>query len=392
MKFTTALIALFAAVATAAPIAQDADVPDVTGRYIVRLKPGRSQAKHLEYVRDLHARSIEKRQDARRFRGIEKEFGFGKFQGYSGHFDDDVVKEIEANDDVEIVEADQIWTTFATQANAPYGLAALSSRTAGATSYTYDTTAANTFGYVVDTGILTTHTNFGGRASNGFNAVGGAFSDTNGHGTHVAGTMGSTTYGVAKGSRLIAVKVFSGRSGSTSTILSGFDWAVNDIVSKGRQNVAVINMSLGGGDSAAFRSAIAEAYADGVLAVVAAGNDNVNAANTSPANAPNAITVGSVDSRRQRSTFSNFGAVVDVFASGTGILSTWYTSTSATNTISGTSMASPHVAGLVNYLQALVPGNAASITSQIINRSLKNVVTNAGSGSPNRLASNLAAA
>ncbi|PSK37257.1 Subtilisin-like protease [Elsinoe australis] len=389
MKFSTALIALFAAIATAAPVAQTADdVPDVSGRYIIRLKSGVSQTKHMEFVRDLHARSIEKRQDGRRWRGVEKSFGFGKFHGYSGHFDDDVVKEIEASDDVEMVEADQVWTTYATQTGAPYGIAALSSRNAGSTTYTYDTTAQGTFGYVVDTGINTAHTAFGGRASNGYNAVGGAFTDSVGHGTHVAGTMGSDRFGVAKQSNLIAVKVFAGSSGSTATILEGFDWAVNDIITKGRQNKAVINMSLGGGNSAAFTAAVNDAFDDGVVSVVAAGNSNTNAASTSPANAAKAITVGSVDSRRARSTFSNYGTVVDVFASGTGILSTWIGSNSATNTISGTSMASPHVAGLVNYLQALVPGNAAAITNQIVTRSIKNVVTNPGSGSNNRLAFN----
>lgn len=152
MKFSTALIALSAAIATAAPVAQTADdVPDVSGRYIIRLNSGVSQTKHMEFVRDLHARSIEKRQDGRRWRGVEKSFGFGKFHGYSGHFDDDVVKEIEASDDVEMVEADQVWTTYATQTGAPYGIAALSSRNAGSTTYTYDTTAQGTFGYVVDT-------------------------------------------------------------------------------------------------------------------------------------------------------------------------------------------------------------------------------------------------
>ncbi|KAF2218180.1 peptidase S8/S53 domain-containing protein, partial [Elsinoe ampelina] len=371
-----------------APVAQKDEVPDVSGRYIIRLKSGINQVKHMEYVRDLHTRSLEKRQNGgRRWRGIEKELGIGSFKGYYGHFDPDVLKEIEASDDVELVEADQIWTTYATQTGAPYGLAAISSRTAGSTTYTYDTTASGTFGYVVDTGINTAHTNFGGRASNGFNAVGGQFVDSNGHGTHVAGTMGSATYGVAKASSLIAVKVFTGSSGSTATILSGYDWAVKDITAKGRQNRAVINMSLGGGFSDAFNRAVNAAFTAGVTTVVAAGNSNTNAANTSPASAANALTVGSVDRQRARSSFSNYGAVVDIFASGTGILSTWIGSTSATNTISGTSMASPHVAGLVNYLQALVPGTAADIRDAVINRSLKNVVTNP-SGSPNRLAFN----
>ena len=233
------------------------------------------------------------------------------------------------------VEEDQIWTLFdevheardedefhtaalVTQTGAPWGLGTVSHRSPGSTSYIYDSSAGSgTYAYIVDTGILETHTQFAGRASTGYNAVGGGNADTNGHGTHVAGTIAGTTYGVAKKATIIAVKVFSGSSSSTSIILDGFNWAVNDIISKGRTQKAAISMSLGGGYSSAFNTAVNNAYSSGVLSVVAAGNDNANAANYSPASAANAITVGSIDSSWARSSFSNYGAVVDIFAPGT---------------------------------------------------------------------------
>lgn len=155
------------------------------------------------------------------------------------------------------VEQDQIWHLFdephqlseralTTQTGAPYGLGTISHKNSGSTSYVYDSTAgAGTFAYIVDTGLLTTHQQFGTRASYGYNAVGGANVDSNGHGTHTAGTLGGATYGVAKAATIISVKVFTGSSSSTSIILDGYNWAVNDIKSKGRQSKSVLSLSLG---------------------------------------------------------------------------------------------------------------------------------------------------
>jgi oryzin len=220
-------------------------------------------------------------------------------------------------------------------------------------------------------------------------AVGGQHVDSVGHGTHVAGTMVSSSYGVAKAASVISVKVFSGSSGSTSVILDGYDWACNDIATKGRGAKAVINMSLGGGFSASFNSAVGDCYDAGVVTVVAAGNDGANAANYSPASAPEAITVGAITISNSRASFSNYGSVLDVFAPGQNILSCWIGSTTATNTISGTSMASPHVAGLVLYLQGLGGlTTPASVANKITSLAVTGQVTSPGSGSPNRRAYN----
>ena len=180
-----------------------------------------------------------------------------------------------------------------------------------------------------------------------------------------------------------------GSSGSTSVILDGYNWAANDIVSKACTPHAVVSMSLGGGFSSAFNTAIANAHDRGVTTVVAAGNENANAANTSPASATQAITVGAIQSDNARASYSNFGAVLDIFAPGTNILSTWIGSTTATNTILGTSMATPHISGLVLYLQTLEGlTTPASLASRIVALATTGKGTNPGSGSPNRIAYN----
>lgn len=230
------------------------------------------------------------------------------------------------------------------QSGAPWGLGTVSSKTPGSTTYTYDSSSgAGTYAYVVDSGVLETHNQFGGRASYGYNAAGGSDRDQAGHGTHVAGTIAGSTYGVAKRANIIAVKVFIGNSAATSVIMDGYSWAVNDIVSKRRTSKAVISMSLGGPRSSAFNNLVSQAYNSGVLSIIAAGNEAQNAANVSPASAPNAFVVGAIDSRWRQSTFSNYGSVLSVYAPGTDILSSWIGGNSATNTISGTSMATPHV-------------------------------------------------
>lgn len=294
---------------------------------------------------------------------------------------------------MEVIE-DYTMTTNAlvTQNNAPWGLGSISSRTRGASSYIYDNDAGRgTFSYIVDTGIRTTHQDFGGRAQFGTNTVGGDNNDNQGHGTHVAGTVGGTTYGVAKQTTLIAVKVFEGSTGSASAVIAGFDWAVNDIVNKGRQNSAVINMSLGGPGSTVWDQAITAAWNRGVLAVVAAGNENQLASNRSPARSPEVICVGNVqsnDARRSGTTGSNFGPAVDIFAAGTGVVSTYFRSDTDTASLTGTSMASPHVAGLVSYLRGLEGfSSAAAIKQRVYDLATPNRVTDA-QGSTNLLAYN----
>ena len=239
--------------------------------------------------------------------------------------------------------------------------------------------------YIIDTGIRSTHSDFGGRATSGYDAIdGGSADDCNGHGTHVAGTVGGTTYGVAKGVSLVAVRVLDcGGSGTTSGVIAGVNWVTSN---HGAGQPAVANMSLGGGASSALDTAVSNSIADGVTYALAAGNSNANACNSSPARTPNAITVGATTSSDARASFSNYGTCVDIFAPGSSITSAWYTSNTATNTISGTSMASPHVAGAAAvYLEANPSATPAQVASALIAAATTGKVTSPGTGSPNRL-------
>lgn len=279
----------------------------------------------------------------------------------------------------------------ASEPSAPWGLARISHRARGANSYVYDPSAGRgTYAYVVDTGLNTNHSDFGGRARFGYNAVAGsADADVQGHGTHATGIVGGGAYGVAKAAQLVAVKVFDRGGSLTSVILDGYNWAVADIGRKNRVGRAVINMSLGGGTSAAFDSAVRAAYAAGVVTVVAAGNQARDVGSESPASAPAAVTVGAVDGDDKQASYSNFGKAVDIYAPGSNILSTWIGSASATATMSGTSMACPHVSGLVLYLMAKEgltdPG---AIVARVKALGQTNVISGVGPGSPDLLAYN----
>lgn len=240
-------------------------------------------------------------------------------------------------------------------------------------------TGSSKLAYVVDTGVRETHQEFGGRVSWGYNAVNTVNADNAGHGTHVAGIMGGSTYGVAKKTNIVAVKIFEGNSGTTATVIKGFDWAVNDIVSKERTKTAVINMSLGGAGSTTWDAAITAAWKASVLAVVASGNENQLASTRSPARSPEAITVGNVKSNLARyggSSGSNYGPAVDIMAPGTDIISSYRTSDTATEKLTGTSMASPHVAGLVSYIRGLEgPSTAEAVKARVLELANKGLVT-----------------
>jgi subtilisin family serine protease len=215
-----------------------------------------------------------------------------------------------------------------------------------------------------------------------FDAFGGSGADCNGHGTHVSGTIGGSTYGVAKSVMLRGVRVLDcNGSGSNSGVIAGVDWVRQNHIAP-----AVANMSLGGGASSALDTAVNNLHNANVTIAVAAGNSNANACNSSPARAANAITVGSTTTTDARSSFSNFGTCLDLFAPGSGILSAWFSSNTATATLSGTSMASPHVAGVAAlYKQANPSASSTTIRNAIVNNATTNVVSNAGTGSPNRL-------
>ena len=284
---------------------------------------------------------------------------------------------------VKFVEEDGVVTADVTQTNPPWGLDRIDQRNRPLSgTYTYNWTGSGVRVYVIDTGIRTAHTQFGGRASNVFDAFGGSGQDCHGHGTHVAGTVGGSTYGVAKSSLLRGVRVLNcSGSGSNSGVIAGVDWVRNNHIAP-----AVANMSLGGGASSALDTAVNNLSNAGVAIAVAAGNSNTNACNSSPARAANAITVGSTTSSDARSSFSNFGTCLDLFAPGSGILSAWATSNTATATLSGTSMASPHVAGVAAlYKQANPSASAATVRNAIVNNATTNVISNPGTGSPNRL-------
>jgi serine protease len=286
---------------------------------------------------------------------------------------------------VAYVEEDGIIELSATQTNATWGLDRVDQRDLPLSgTYVYNTTASNVNAYIIDTGVLGSHSQFTGRMIGGYTAIsdGRGTTDCNGHGTHVAGTVAGTTHGIAKGAKISPVRVLGcDGSGTNSGVIAGMDWVTANHVKP-----AVANMSLGGGASSATDDAIARMTNAGVIVVVAAGNDNSNACNYSPARAASAITVGSTASNDSRSSFSNYGSCLDIFAPGSSITSAWYTSNTATNTISGTSMASPHVAGVAAlYLADNPTASVSQVTNALLNAATPNKVSSAGSGSPNRL-------
>jgi subtilisin family serine protease len=296
-------------------------------------------------------------------------------RGYAVRGGPNLILALRADPNVQYVEQVQEYTT---QAVGSWGLDRIDQTSLPLdNSYSYSSDGGGVTAYIIDTGILTSHNEFVGRATWGKSFVGGQDTDCNGHGTHVAGTVGGTTYGVAKDVSLIAVKVLNcAGSGSTTSVVGGIDWVVGNHGS----GKAVANMSLGGGASSAIDAAVGRGISDGVVFVVAAGNSSANACNYSPARVGAAITVGATTSSDARASYSNFGSCVDIFAPGSGITSAWKNSSSATKTISGTSMASPHVAGAVaRYL------SANSSASQLLSDATTGKVINPGAGSPNRL-------
>jgi len=286
---------------------------------------------------------------------------------------------------VRFVEEDSIMEILTTQTNPPWGLDRIDESALPLSgTYSYTASGSGVNAYIIDTGIRTTHTQFGGRASVAFDAVGDGQNgrDCNGHGTHVSGTVGGSTYGVAKSVQLFAVRVLNcSGSGKTSGVIAGVDWVTAHHVSP-----AVANMSLGGGVSTTLDTAVKNSIASGVTYAIAAGNSNSNANGFSPARVSEAITVGSSTMTDARSSFSNFGSVVDIFAPGSAITSAWATSDTATNTISGTSMATPHVTGVAaRYLQNNRTASPATVRNAIVSFANLNRLSGIPSGTANRL-------
>lgn len=272
------------------------------------------------------------------------------FKGFAAEMSATAVRQLQANPAVAYIEPDQpvsvipVTPDISILSTASWGLDRIDQRTLPLNNlYNSAVTGAGVHAYIIDTGIRATHQEFSGRMGAGYDFIDTDPdpADCNGHGTHVAGTVGGITYGVAPDVTLHAVRVLDcGGSGTTSGVIAGIDWVIANHIKP-----AVINMSLGGGVSTAMNDAVARAHAAGITVVVAAGNSNADACSHSPASAPEAITIGSTTSLDARSSFSNFGTCVDIFAPGSSITSAWIGNDTASNTISGTSMASPHVAG-----------------------------------------------
>lgn len=348
----------------------------IAGQYIVVMRPGAQAAANRV------AAVVEARRNGAQ---VQREYGTA-LQGFAGTLSARALDILRSNPNVASIEADQEVGLVATQSPATGGLDRVDQRALPlSNSYTYNVTGTGVTAYVIDTGIRFSHNDFGGRAVSGFDAIdGGSADDCNGHGTHVAATVGGTTYGVAKAVRVVGVRVLNCRgSGSNSQVIAGIDWATADHAAG---TAAVANMSLGGSASSALDTAVRNSIADGITYAVAAGNSNANACNQSPARVAEAITVGSTTFSDARSSFSNFGTCLDIFAPGSSITSAWHTSNTATNTISGTSMAAPHVAGAAALFIAQNPSSSPqAVRDGLVNSATTGVVTNAGTGSPNRL-------
>jgi hypothetical protein len=293
---------------------------------------------------------------------------------------------VAANPAVKYVEQNHTVSLAATQTPTPsWGLDRIDQRNLPLNnSYTYPTTATNVTAYGIDTGIRTSHSDFGGRATWGTNTVDSNNTDCNGHGTHTAGTVGGSTYGVAKGVHLVAVKVLDcNGSGTNAGVVSGINWVTNNHPAG---QLAVANMSLGGSFDQATNDAVTASINSGVVYGIAAGNSNADACSSSPASTPTAITVGATDTNDARASFSNFGTCMHIFAPGVNIPSDWNSNDTATNTISGTSMATPHVVGVAALILSLNPSfTPAQVKSKMLADATNGVVTNPGTGSPNKL-------
>ncbi|KAF2153679.1 subtilisin-like protein [Myriangium duriaei CBS 260.36] len=382
---------------------------NVTDQYIVTLKPSVDLSKHLSSVQSLHARDVARSRSDTLWRGIIHQYEIYDFQGYAAHMPASTIEQLRKHPDIEDIEPDQIWkATFANDdeqdippgSSAPatipamarrqikippivippkvpgmteplqvddkagYGLGYISHqhiRPGSMGQYVYDKSAGDgTFAYVIGTGINYDHSEFGGRASHGYNAFDPEAEDSEdefGHGTVVAGVIGSQKYGVAKKCKLIAIKVLHKQTGSLSRILDGYRWAVTDMRQKKRKQKGVIDVTIYGPVSKAWDRAVNRAAGNGITTVACAGDDGKETA-MSPGSSPTSLTVSAVNWHCEKPKWANWGAdYVHLWAYGVKCESTWIGSKSATAAKSGTSVAAGYVAGLVIYFKALAAGD-----------------------------------
>ncbi|CAM3464679.1 S8 family serine peptidase [Stackebrandtia soli] len=342
----------------------------IDGKYIVALNDGLSTASATDLFADYDATITDT------FRSID---------GFAVDMSAADAKALAANPAIEYVEQDAEVTIAGTQTGATWGLDRIDQTpTAGDGSYTYpDSAGSGVTAYIIDTGADLDHPDFGGRMTSGRDTVDNDndASDCQGHGTHVAGTIGGDEWGVAKSVDMVAVRVLNcSGSGTYAGVIAGIDW-----VTQNAQLPAVANMSLGGGFDQSVNDAVTASVASGVTYALAAGNDSgANACNGSPGSTPTALTVGATDSSDNRASFSNIGPCVDIFAPGVSITSAWLNG--GTNTISGTSMATPHVAGAAAlHLGENPSATPAQVGTALTGNALSGVVGNPGTGSPNLL-------
>jgi subtilisin family serine protease len=367
--------------ATAAPAEGTVRGAHATGaikdNYIVVFKSGSSESRTV----DTAAATL-----SHRYGGALTRAYHSTVHGFAARLTETAAKHLAANPAVDYVEQDRTVHLTGTQTPTPsWGLDRIDQTTLPLNStYTYPTTANTVTAYIIDTGVRTTTTDFAGRARNGYDFIDNdtVAGDCAGHGTHVAGTVGGTTYGVAKNVNLVAVRVLDcSGSGSYSQIIAGVDWVTRNAVKP-----AVANMSLGGAAGSTLDNAVQASIASGVTYAVAAGNDNTDACQQSPARLPDAITVAATDNTDKRSSFSNYGNCVDIFAPGTAITSDYNSGDTATTTMSGTSMATPHVTGAAAlYLSANPTATPAQVRDALVTNAVTGTITNTGTGSPNKL-------
>ncbi|KAI0148039.1 subtilisin-like protein [Hypoxylon sp. NC0597] len=395
MKISQLLFVALGPLALAKAPLVNRDIADpIADNYIVVMKSADTKTLKAHY-RQIHtsSQSIDGEK-----KGVLRTYQVEGFNGYHIECDNATLETIRKNPIVDYVARDgRVTAQTVIPPNVPrsgspantWGLGRISHRDPGISAY-IDQVAAPTHAYILDTGIRLTHQEFGGRATFGQNFIDGSQDvDDNGHGTHTAATVGGNTVGVDNSTRLIAVKVLDqNSSGSWSGIIAGVEWAVEDALSQNRITRSVINMSIGGPKFQALDDCVKNAVGVGMTIVVAASNYGADACTYSPASAPDAITVAAIDESDARPNWSNYGTCVDIFGPGSDIYSAWKDSDTSYQTMSGTSMASPHVAGLVTYLMSreFISG-PTNITNRLIALGTPNKVQNAN-GSPNLIAFN----